>query len=101
MTVERLQIPTQNPFQCIALTEAVTRFIAQQGSLYVTTSIQLDEAESTRPGAELYYRRSHTRVHPATLADGAGDPEGRAKLKAYRENLRVFAADKGSFANSG
>ena len=54
MTVERLQIPTQHPFQCIALTEAVTRFIAQQGAQdgtvlisgqHTTTAVIVNEME--------------------------------------------------------
>ena len=54
MTVERLLIPTQHPFQCIALTEAVTRFIAQQGAQdgtvlisgqHTTTAVIVNEME--------------------------------------------------------
>ena len=54
MTVERLLIPTQHPFQCIALTEAVQRFIAQQGAQdgtvlisgqHTTTAVIINEME--------------------------------------------------------
>ena len=54
MTVERLQIPTQRPFQCIALTEALERFIAKQGAKggtvlisgqHTTTAVIINEME--------------------------------------------------------
>ena len=54
MTVERLQITTQHPFQCMALTEALEQFIATQGAQngtvlisgqHTTTAVIVNEME--------------------------------------------------------
>ena len=87
MTVERLQITTQHPFQCLALTEALERFIAIAMMLLAMLKLQdVERFATTQPGnANLQFMADSYRAKAAVYENRPDDAEKHEA--AEREQL--------------